>query len=69
MSYLKGHLGIFILVVVVSFILFGSFNAFFTSGGDILQETLLATTMVISVLLATIISQLFYLINFFKNKK
>lgn len=68
-GFLKGYIGIFVLVVVVSFILFCGFNAFFTGGGDIVQETLLASTMVISILLSAIISQLFYLINLYKNKK
>lgn len=66
---MKGYIGVFLLIVVASFILLASFNALFADGGDIVQEALLASTMVIAILLAAIIAQLFTLINLFKNKK
>ena len=62
------YIRIFFLTVVVSVILFFIFGSVFIGGGDPAEDAVYTFGTIIVILLSFLISQMYYLINFIKNK-
>ncbi|AZV61624.1 hypothetical protein ABKP09_21225 [Peribacillus frigoritolerans] len=62
------YISIFFLTVMVSVILFFILGSVFIGGGDPAEDAVYTFGTIIVILLSFLISQIYYLINFIKNK-
>ncbi|MDP1421705.1 hypothetical protein Q8G35_25905 [Peribacillus simplex] len=62
------YIRIFFLTVMVSVILIFIFGSVFIGGGDTAEDAVYTFGTIIVILLSFLISQMYYLINFIKNK-